>query len=260
MNLLASDFTWFNLLPGYSHLQESIGKSLYYTYIEGEPVEHITHLTLVLFASLLILAMGMRARARWAAEDGGVVPDGSVTTANLMESILDTVLSMSESVLGSREKAVRFMPIIGTCALYILFNNLLGLVPGFAPATDNLNITVGPAMVIFFATHIYGLKENGMHHLAHFLGPKIGGVPWLAPIMLPIEIISHLARPLSLSLRLMGNMTGDHKVLAIFLSLAYFTVPFVILGTLVCIVQTLVFCLLSMVYISLAIEHSEEAH
>ena len=78
--------------------------------------------------------------------------------------------------------------------------------------------------------------------------------------MLPIELISHLARPLSLSLRLMGNMTGDHKVLAIFLGLAYFTVPFVILGTLVCVVQTLVFCLLSMVYISLAIEHSEEAH
>lgn len=260
MNLLASDFTWFNLIPGYDHLQESIGHSLYYTYIEGEPVEHITHLALVVLSALLILALGMRARSRWASEDGGVVPDGNFTAANMMESILDTILTMSEQVLGSREKAVRFMPIIGTCALYILVNNLLGLVPGFAPATDNLNITVGPAMVIFFATHIYGLKENGMHHITHFFGPKIGGVPWLAPIMLPIELISHLARPLSLSLRLMGNMTGDHKVLAIFLGLAYFTVPFVILGTLVCIVQTLVFCLLSMVYISLAIEHSEEAH
>jgi F-type H+-transporting ATPase subunit a len=260
MNLLASDFTWFNLIPGYDHLQESIGHNLYYTYIEGEPVAHITHLALVLLSALIILALGMRARSRWAADDGGVVPDGSFTTANVMESLLDTVLTMSEQVLGSREKAVRFMPIIGTCALYILVNNLLGLVPGFAPATDNLNITVGPAMVIFFATHIYGLKENGMHHITHFFGPKIGGVPWLAPIMLPIELISHLARPLSLSLRLMGNMTGDHKVLAIFLGLAYFTVPFVILGTLVCIVQTLVFCLLSMVYISLAIEHSEEAH
>lgn len=260
MSLLASDFTWFNLIPGYDHLQESIGKSLYYTYIDGEPVETITHLTLVLFATLLVLGVAMAARARWASEGGGVVPDGRFSIANLMETILDAILKMSEDVFGSRERAVRFMPIIGTCALYILFNNLLGLVPGFAPATDNLNITIGPAMVIFFATHFYGLKENGMHHLTHFLGPKIGGVPWLAPIMLPIELISHLARPLSLSLRLMGNMTGDHKVLAIFLGLAYFTVPFVILGTLVCIVQTLVFCLLSMVYISLAIEHSEEAH
>ena len=260
MNLLASDFTWFNLLPGYDGLQKSIGHSLYYTYIDGEPVQHITHLTLVLFSTLIILGIGMVARSRWASADGGVVPDGKFTIANLLESILDAILNMSEQVFGTRERAVRFMPIIGTCALYILVNNLLGLVPGFAPATDNLNITVGPAMVIFFATHIYGLKENGIHHLTHFLGPKIGGVPWLAPIMLPIELISHLARPLSLSLRLMGNMTGDHKVLAIFLGLAYFTVPFVILGTLVCVVQTLVFCLLSMVYISLAIEHSEEAH
>ena len=260
MNLLASDFTWFNLSRGYNDLQESIGDGLGYTYIEGEPVAYITHLTLVLFATLLILGIGMAARSRWASADGGVIPDGKFTVANVMESLLDTVLTMSEQVFGTRARAVRFLPIIGTCALYILFNNLLGLVPGFVPATDNLNITVGPAMVIFFATHFYGLKENGIHHLTHFLGPKIGGVPWLAPIMLPIELISHLARPLSLSLRLMGNMTGDHKVLAIFLGLAYFTVPFVILGTLVCIVQTLVFCLLSMVYISLAIEHSEEAH
>jgi F-type H+-transporting ATPase subunit a len=152
------------------------------------------------------------------------------------------------------------MPIIGTAALFILFNNLLGLVPGFAPATDNLNITVGPALVIFFATHYYGIKENGLHYLAHFLGPKINGFPWLFWLMGPIELISHFARPLSLALRLMGNMTGDHKVLAIFLGLLYLSLPFLFLGTLVCVVQTLVFCLLSMVYIGLAIEHSAEGH
>jgi F-type H+-transporting ATPase subunit a len=202
----------------------------------------------------------MAARSRWSGADGGVIPEGRFSLGNVVESVLDQVLSLGESVMGSRKNAERFMPIIGTAALFILFNNLLGLVPGFAPATDNLNITVGPALVIFFATHYYGIKENGLHYLAHFLGPKINGFPWLFWLMGPIELISHFARPLSLALRLMGNMTGDHKVLAIFLGLLYLSLPFLFLGTLVCVVQTLVFCLLSMVYIGLAIEHSAEGH
>jgi F-type H+-transporting ATPase subunit a len=119
-------------------------------------------------------------------------------------------------------------------------------------------------VVVFLVTHIWGLKENGFHYLAHFLGPKIFGFPLLFPIMLPIELISHFARPVSLGLRLFGNMVGDHQVLGIFLGLAafplFFPLPILMLGTIVCVVQTLVFSILSIVYIALAIEHSEEAH
>ena len=78
-----------------------------------------------------------------------------------------------------------------------------------------MNITVGLALVIFLSTHYFGVRENGIAYFKHFLGP----VWWMAPIMLPIEIISHLARPMSLSLRLFGNITGDHAVVAGFMAL-----------------------------------------
>ena len=109
----------------------------------------------------------------------------------------------------------------------------------------------------FLAYNYWGIRQHGLvAHLKHFAGPIL----WLAPLMIPIEIISHLARPLSLSLRLMGNMVGDHSVLVIFLGLVplLVPVPIMVLGTIVCIVQALVFCLLSVVYIGLAIEHHDE--
>lgn len=264
MIFLASDFTWFNLVPGYDHANEAIAGQLGTTALSGSPVASITHLTLSIFATIIAVAFVMITRARWAAAPNVVEPDGRFTIRDFIETLIDTVISLGTGIFGSRKAAKRFLPLIGTLAIYILFNNLLGLIPGFAPATDNLNITIGPAIVVFVTTHIWGLRENGLHYLEHFLGPKIFGFPLLAPLMIIIEGISHLARPLSLGLRLMGNMTGDHAVLAIFLGLAafplLFPIPILMLGTLVCIVQTLVFCLLSMVYIALAIEHSEEAH
>ena len=159
------------------------------------------------------------------------------------------------------KKAARyFLPLIGTCAFFILFSNALGLIPGFAPPTDNFNTTLACGIVIFVTTHVYGLKEQGWHHIKHFFGP----VWWLAPLMLVIELISHLARPLSLAIRLMANMTADHMVLSIFcgllpVSLIFIPVPLpmYVLGSIVVVVQTLVFCLLSTVYIAMAIEHAD---
>jgi F-type H+-transporting ATPase subunit a len=97
------------------------------------------------------------------------------------------------------------------------------------------------------------VRQHGIKYFKHFLGPVI----WLAPLMLPIELVSHIARPLSLSLRLLGNIAADHKVVSAFFALVplFVPVPFLILGVLVCIVQTLVFCLLSMVYIQGAVAH-----
>lgn len=261
---LAADFTWFSLVPGYNSADHAIAGQLGNSVLAGEPVHTVLHITLSVVATLIAVSFVVLTRARWAASPNVVEPDGRFTIRDFVETLLDTVLNLGTGVFGSRKAAKRFLPLIGTLAIYILFNNLLGMIPGFFPATDNLNITIGPAIVVFLTTHIWGLRENGLHYLEHFLGPKIFGLPLLAPLMLIIEGISHLARPLSLGLRLMGNMTGDHAVLAIFLGLAAFPVlfpiPILMLGTLVCIVQTLVFCLLSMVYIALAIEHSEEAH
>jgi F-type H+-transporting ATPase subunit a len=264
MTFLSASFTWFNLIPGYSGFEEKFTAALGNTWVEGTAVPTITHLSLSLLSCAIIMFLVMRARASWAASENPAIPATGFGARNLLETILDTSLALGEQVLGSRKQAERFLPLIGALAVYILFHNVLALVPGLAPATDNLNVTVGPAIVVFFATHYFGLKDNGTHYLAHFLGPKIAGLYLLAPLFIIIEIISHLARPLSLSLRLFGNMFGDHAVLAIFLGLAtfplIFPVPVMLLGTVVVVVQTLVFTLLTIVYIALAIEHSEEAH
>jgi F-type H+-transporting ATPase subunit a len=131
---------------------------------------------------------------------------------------------------------------------------LSGLVPGFLPATDNVNTTFACSLTVFVLTHVYGVREHGFKYLKQFVGPVV----WLAPLMIPIEIISHVSRPLSLGLRLFGNITGDHLVTGIFFLLIPLFVPLIgmFLGAFVAGVQAFVFVLLSMVYFSGAI--SEE--
>ena len=154
-----------------------------------------------------------------------------------------------------KKNAVKYLPFVGSLAFFIFFSNALALLPGFSPPTDTLKTNLALALLVFLATHYFGVKEQGLKYFKHFLGP----IPWLIPLMLPIELISHIARPVSLSMRLMGNMASDHKVVATFTTLVplLVPVPFLILGTLVVVVQTLVFCLLSMVYISMAVAHEE---
>src|SRR5437868_1585289 len=117
--------------------------------------------------------------------------------------------------------APRFLPLIGALWLFILFNNLYALIPGFSAPTDTLKTNVGIALAAFFLTHYYGVKEHGLAYFKHFLGPS----PALIPLMLPIELISHVARPLSLAIRLMGNMMADHKVVMSFFALVPLLVP-----------------------------------
>ena len=142
---------------------------------------------------------------------------------------------------------------MGALFIYILFSNLLGLIPGFLPPTDNLNTNVACALTVFIFYNYQGFKAHGFAYLKHFMGP----IWWLAPIMVVIEVISHLVRPASLSVRLFGNISGDHLVLGIFSSLVPIGVPviFLFLGLFVSVIQAFVFTLLSMVYISLATAH-----
>jgi F-type H+-transporting ATPase subunit a len=183
-----------------------------------------------------------------------VVPEPRLTMRNLFELIMSFLMTLAEDIIG--HKAKTYIPLLATSFIFILFMNLLGLIPGFVPPTDKMNITVGLAVVIFLSTHYYGVRENGIAYFKHFLGP----VWWMAPIMLPIEIVSHLARPLSLSLRLFGNITGDHLVVAIFLGLVPFVVPSIFygLGVFVSFMQAFIFTVLSMIYIAGAVAHEEE--
>jgi F-type H+-transporting ATPase subunit a len=206
------------------------------------------------FILLVLTLIGLHVRSQLRDVKAAVVPEDELTLRTFMELLVGTTYKMMSDMMGAKA-AKFFLPLIGTCALFILFSNASGLVPGFLPPTDNLNTTLAMALVIFFTTHIYGVKEHGLKYFKHFLGP----IWWLAPLMVLIEIIGHLARPASLSIRLGANMTADHMVLAIFTTLVPFVVPLPMyaLGLIVVTVQTLVFCLLSTVYISLAISHEE---
>ena len=186
--------------------------------------------------------------------DHGIVPPRKFTFRNFFEILAESLYGFVEGAMGEANVR-RFYPLIGSLFLFILFANLFALIPGFSAPTDTLKTNVGIAIFVFLLTHIYGVKEHGVAYFKHFLGP----VPVLIPLMLPIELISHLVRPVSLSLRLMGNMLADHKVVMSFFALVPLIVPlpFLLLGLLVCFIQALVFCTLAMVYISMAIEHEE---
>jgi F-type H+-transporting ATPase subunit a len=186
--------------------------------------------------------------------DHGLVPPRTMNLRNAFEYIAESIYGTVEGAMGE-DHAPRFFPLIGALGLFILFSNLIGLIPGFIAPTDTLKTNAGIAILVFVMTHYYGIKEHGLSYFKHFLGPS----PALAPLMLPIEVVSHFARPLSLMVRLMGNMMADHKVVFSFFALVPLIVPlpFMLLGLLVCLIQALVFCTLTMVYISMAIEHEE---
>ena len=186
--------------------------------------------------------------------DKGIVPPRKMNLRNFFEYTAESVYGMVEGAMGEHN-AARFFPLIGALWMFILFGNLIGLIPGFISPNDTLKTNVGIAILVFLLTHYLGVKEHGLAYFKHFLGPTLV----LAPLMLPIELISHIARPVSLSVRLMGNMMADHKVVMSFFALVPILVPlpFLLLGLLICLIQALVFTSLAMVYIGMAIEHEE---
>ena len=193
-------------------------------------------------------------------------PSTKFSLSNFFETMIQATLNMMNDIIGHGAK--KYFPIIGSLAFVIFFNNIMVLLPSGANATANFQTNLAMALTVFFLYHFYGIREHGAaKYLAHFMGPLEGKIKYImAPLMIPIELISHVARPFSLTLRLMGNMFGDHTVFVVFMGLLasfglaaipplIYPLPFLALGTLVCIVQTLVFTLLSIVYISLAVAH-----
>ena len=182
-------------------------------------------------------------------------PSGKANFSNFAGVIVSAILNFLSGTIRHGVGARPILPLLGTYGLFILLLNLIGLVPGFNPPTDQFNVTIAFALIIFLMTHVLGIRQHGAGYIKQFLGP----MPLLAPLMLPIEIVSHCVRPLSLSIRLFGNMTGDHKVVLIFTSILAvgLPIPFMGLGILVSVLQAFVFVLLSAIYFELAMS---EAH
>ncbi|MBI4083135.1 MAG: F0F1 ATP synthase subunit A [Candidatus Lambdaproteobacteria bacterium] len=179
-------------------------------------------------------------------------PEGRLSLPFFMELLLGGMLRFFGTIIHHGAEKLFF--VLGTLALFILANNLIGLVPGFNPPTDQYNVTVALALITFVTAHTIGIRTHGLSYIKKFLGP----IWWMSPLIFPIELISHLVRPLSLSVRLFGNMTGDHKVVAVFTTLLALglPVPFMGLGIFVSFLQAFVFVLLSSVYFQDALEHA----
>jgi F-type H+-transporting ATPase subunit a len=172
---------------------------------------------------------------------------------NLFEIIIGGIEDFMVDVTG--EEGRWLFPLAATVFIYIFASNLMGIFPGLFPPTANINTTLSCAVVVFFATHFIGIKYHGVKYIKHFLGP----VWWLAPLIFIIEIIGHLARVLSLTFRLFGNMMGHEIVLGILMGLAGLflaPLPIMALGIFVAFVQAFVFFLLSIIYFSGAMEHA----
>ena len=172
---------------------------------------------------------------------------------NVMEAALSGIDDFLIDVMGHEGR--RFFPLVATLGLYILTSNLLGLFPGFESPTSNINTTASMAITVFFSTHIIGVRVHGVKYLKQFMGP----IWWLSPLMIIIELIGHFARPLSLTMRLFGNIKGEDIVLAVVLFLVPALVPLPVFFLMIftSLIQTVVFMLLTMMYIAGALE---EAH
>jgi len=236
--------------------------------------DHVTYTWIVM---LLLMALAFAASRR-----PSLVPRG---VQNVMEVVLEQFFTMIDDVMGHQGR--RYLPLIATLGLFILTSNLMGLVPGMMAPTASLNTTAACALIVFVTYHWIGVRAQGVGpYLKHFAGPVPAAIK---PLMFVIEIISHLARPLSLSLRLFGNMAAGHILLAIFFFMMGFdgllgwalsgtlgglvvglpatlvTMVFVVgfllpLKMLVALIQAFIFCMLTMLYITAAVEGAEHHH
>jgi len=217
----------------------------------------------VVLAVILLLLGGLAVRKRVAETDGGVIPDEGMSIRNILEIIVEALVDQARSVMG--EEYRRYFPLVGSIFLFIVVSNLLGLVPGFGGATSDVNTACAWAIISFVAYNYVGIKTHGWKYVYQFMGPslmekEIGGrhyhIRVLAPVFLPLEIVLHGARILTLTVRLVANMFADHTVILIWLGMVPLVIPaiFMGLGLVVSVLQAFVFSLLTMIYIGQALQ------
>jgi F-type H+-transporting ATPase subunit a len=234
-----------NLINQY--LLDPLGKILGFSVVAGQ---HLVpdHIVMILLISLGLISFSLWLRSRLSVENPGRMQ-------HLVEVVLEALLGLMKEVIGKNYRP--HLPIVGALAIYILCGNLLGLIPGFLSPTGNLNVTASCAVCVFVYYNYRGIRKHGFFkYLAHFAGP----VWWLAWLLFPIEIVSHMARVLSLSVRLFGNIFAEELIIGslnqyIFPFLT--SVPVMFLALLFSTIQAAIFALLTMVYISGAVEEGE---
>src|ERR1051326_2435176 len=178
-------------------------------------------------------------------------PERAGALKHIFELIHDFVREQAEDQMG--HEGSRYLAYFGTIFLFILCSNLIGLIPAFESPTNYAYVTCGCALATFSYYHLVGIQAHGFKYILHFMGP----IWWLAWLMLPIEIVSHLARPLSLTVRLYANMFAGEQVTLVFLNMTKLVIPVVFMGlhVFVGIVQAYIFMLLTMVYVGGAVAH-----
>ena len=217
----------------------------------GRPVPD--YLVMCALIVVFVAVLGLIVRSRLSVEHPGKLQV-------LLEDALNGLRGLLQSFVG--DKADRYVGIIGALGIFILIGNYMGLVPGLKSPTSNINVTFGCALTIWVYYHIHGVKEQGLGpYLKHFAAPP-GAPLFIAPIMLPIEIISHLSRVLSLSLRLYGNIFGEDLVILILFSIVPLIVPLpmMFLGLITGGLQAFIFVMLGTIYLggAVATEHDHE--
>ena len=204
-------------------------------------------------AHLILVAIIIVVVAKIAISNLRAVPVGS---QNVMEAYLGGVISMGKDVIGE-ELARKYLPLVAAVGIFIFVSNVIGIIPGFESPTSNINVTLPLALLVFFYYNYEGIRENGFFkYFAHFAGP----VKILAPLMFPIEIVSHISRIISLSFRLFGNIKGDDLFLWVLLMLVPYIAPLpaYILLTFSAVLQTFVFMILIYVYLAGAVAMDED--
>lgn len=216
-----------------------------------------------LFAAALLLLAGLSVKRAVAGEQGGVVPEEGVSIRNVVEVVIEALGDLGETTIGPEWR--RYFPVIGSIFFFVLVSNVMSLVPGLLGSTSDVNVTFAWAIISFVVYNFVGIKRHGWKYIYQFMGPsimnmEIGGkhyhVRLLAPVFLILEIPLHIARILTLGIRLLANMFADHTVVLVWLGLVPLAIPaiFMGLGLLVSFLQAFVFALLTMIYIGQALE------
>jgi F-type H+-transporting ATPase subunit a len=223
---------------------------------EASHAFHVPAHTLALIVgSIIMIVVGLVYRAQLSAAKNYIVPDKRISARNLVEALGQMMYGTAKTVMGE-ESAKKYFSYVIFVFFYILINNLIGIFPGSMSSTQNLNTTLALGIFTFFYFNFQGIRAVGfVNYMKHFAGP----MPALAILIFPIEIISVSVRPLSLALRLRGNMDGDHLILGIFSELVPYIVPipFYAMGIFVGFLQAFVFTLLTMIYIGMATAHHD---
>lgn len=247
------------LFPGLAHNAKNFGNMA----MSKQPVgaHHMEASVAALLVAVMVIGVAYAVKGQLADKKAALEPEDKLTLRTFVEIFVGAFYGIAKDIMGPK-RAKQYFPVIGTSALFIFFSNAWGLIPGvITPPTSTLNITLGCALLVAITYNYYGFKENGIGHIKHLFGP------WLGPAGIPVNLIifviealtMFVVRPATLAIRLMVNIAVDHLLASVFLGLValFVPVPIMFLGLLVVIVQTVVFCLLTSIYIGLATEHEE---